>query len=91
MIAWITSPTSMVALPMPKSIVIEVLLADDRRNDRHDHPVDEGVDDRLEVERHHEADGDGDHVALVDEVPVLTEQLLHGSHESSLSGVSSRD
>ena len=68
MTASITRPIEMRASPMSKPISCEVRLAEDRRDDRVDHAVEDGVDDLLEVQRHHQADGDGDHVALVDEV-----------------------
>src|SRR5262245_48760856 len=54
----------------------EVLLAEDRGDDGHDDAIDEGVDDHLEVQRHHQADGDHDDVAFVDEFLVLGEHPL---------------
>ena len=55
----------------------EVRLAEDGRDDRVDHAVRHRLDDLLEVERHDQPDGDGDHVTLVDEALELVEVPLH--------------
>ena len=46
----------------------EVGLAEDRSDDRVQHTFEQRIDDRLEVQRHDQADGDLDDVALGDEV-----------------------
>src|SRR5262249_37758608 len=52
-------------------------LAEDGGDDGVDHALQQRVDDVLEVQRHHEADGDRDEVALVEEPLELLPDLLH--------------
>ena len=56
--------------------VVEVRLADDHRDDRHDEVVHEGVDDCRERQAHDERDGELDDVAAEQEI---LELLQHGS------------
>src|SRR4029079_7881281 len=63
----------------------DVRLAEDQRDQGRDQRRDDLVDDRLEVQRHHQPDGDDDDVTPVDELLVLQEELLHACQSSTFA------
>ena len=57
--------------------VVEVRLADDRRDDLHEHVVDQRVHHRVERDADDHCDRQVEHVPAHDEVPEVLQQLAH--------------